>query len=231
MRLDKMLAHLGYGSRKEVKEYIRKGYVMVNGETITNDDYKVDEESDEIVFLDQELHYEKMLYFILNKPDGYVSATYDSKDPIVLDLIDGHENRGLFPVGRLDKDTTGLLLISNDGKLAHKLLSPNKHVDKFYELTFSGTFKPAYHKYFNEGITLDDGYKCMPATFELLGDNHGLITIKEGKYHQVKRMMQALNMEVLTLKRVSFGPLTLPDDLNLGEYRELTESELELLRK
>ena len=132
MRLDKMLAHLGYGSRKEVKEYIRKGYVMVNGETITNDDYKVDEESDEIVFLDQELHYEKMLYFILNKPDGYVSATYDSKDPIVLDLIDGHENRGLFPVGRLDKDTTGLLLISNDGKLAHKLLSPNKHVDKVY---------------------------------------------------------------------------------------------------
>lgn len=231
MRLDKMLAHLGYGSRKEVKEYIRKGYVMVNGETITNDDYKVDEESDEIVFLDQELHYEKMLYFILNKPDGYVSATYDSKDPIVLDLIDGHENRGLFPVGRLDKDTTGLLLISNDGKLAHKLLSPNKHVDKVYELTFSGTFKPAYHKYFNEGITLDDGYKCMPATFELLGDNHGLITIKEGKYHQVKRMMQALNMEVLTLKRVSFGPLTLPDDLKLGEYRELTESELELLRK
>lgn len=231
MRLDKMLAHLGYGSRKEVKEYVRKGYVMVNGETITNDDYKVDEESDEIVFLDQELHYEKMLYFILNKPDGYVSATYDSKDPIVLDLIDGHENRGLFPVGRLDKDTTGLLLISNDGKLAHKLLSPNKHVDKVYELTFSGTFKPAYHKYFNEGITLDDGYKCMPATFELLGDNHGLITIKEGKYHQVKRMMQALNMEVLTLKRVSFGPLTLPDDLKLGEYRELTELELELLRK
>lgn len=231
MRLDKMLAHLGYGSRKEVKEYIRKGHVMVNGETITNDDYKVDEESDEIVFLDQELHYEKMLYFILNKPDGYVSATYDSKDPIVLDLIDGHENRGLFPVGRLDKDTTGLLLISNDGKLAHKLLSPNKHVDKVYELTFSGTFKSAYHKYFNEGITLDDGYKCMPATFELLGDNHGLITIKEGKYHQVKRMMQALNMEVLTLKRVSFGPLTLPDDLKLGEYRELTELELELLRK
>ena len=231
MRLDKMLAHLGYGSRKEVKEYIRKGYVMVNGETITNDDYKVDEESDEIVFLDQELHYEKMLYFILNKPDGYVSATYDSKDPIVLDLIDGHENRGLFPVGRLDKDTTGLLLISNDGKLAHKLLSPNKHVDKVYELTFSGTFKPAYHKYFNEGITLDDGYKCMPATFELLGDNHGLITIKEGKYHQVKRMMQALNMEVLTLKRIEFGPLKLPNDLALGEYRELTAEELELLKK
>ena len=231
MRLDKMLAHLGYGSRKEVKEYIRKGYVMVNGDTITNDDFKVDEENDEIIFLDQELHYEKMLYFILNKPDGYVSATYDSKDPIVLDLIEGHENRGLFPVGRLDKDTTGLLLISNDGKLAHKLLSPTKHVDKVYELTFSGTFKNAYHKYFAEGITLDDGYKCMPATFELLEENKGLITIKEGKYHQVKRMMQALNMEVLTLKRIEFGPLKLPNDLALGEYRELTAEELELLKK
>ncbi len=231
MRLDKMLAHLGYGSRKEVKEFIRKGYVMVNGETITNDDFKVDEENDEIIFLDQELHYEKMLYFILNKPEGYVSATYDSRDPIVLDLIDGHENRGLFPVGRLDKDTTGLLLISNDGKLAHKLLSPTKHVDKVYELTFSGTFKPAYHKYFAEGITLDDGYKCMPATFELLEPNKGRITIKEGKYHQVKRMMQALGMEVLTLKRIEFGPISLPSDLKLGEYRELTSEELELLRK
>lgn len=229
MRLDKMLAHLGYGSRKEVKEYIRKGYVMVNGETIKNDDFKVDEENDEIIFLDQEIHYEKMLYFILNKPDGYVSATYDSKDPIVLDLIEGHENRGLFPVGRLDKDTTGLLLISNDGKLAHKLLSPTKHVDKVYELTFSGTFKNVYHKYFAEGITLDDGYKCMPATFELLEEHKGLITIKEGKYHQVKRMMQALNMEVLTLKRIEFGPLKLPNDLRLGEYRELTPEELELL--
>ena len=231
MRLDKMLAHLGYGSRKEVKDFIRKGYVMVNGETITNDDFKVDEENDEIIFLDQELHYEKMLYFILNKPDGYVSATYDSRDPIVLDLIDGHENRGLFPVGRLDKDTTGLLLISNDGKLAHKLLSPTKHVDKVYELTFTGTFKPAYHKYFLEGITLDDGYKCMPATFELLEPNKGLITIKEGKYHQVKRMMQALDMEVTTLKRIEFGPLKLPNDLKLGEYRELTVEELELLKK
>ena len=231
MRLDKMLAHLGYGSRKEVKEYIRKGYVMVNGETIKNDDFKVDEENDEIIFLDQEIHYEKMLYFILNKPDGYVSATYDSKDPIVLDLIDGHQNRGLFPVGRLDKDTTGLLLISNDGKLAHKLLSPNKHVDKVYELTFDGVFKSAYHKYFQEGITLDDGYKCMPATFELLEPNKGLITIKEGKYHQVKRMMQALNMEVTSLKRIKFGPLQLPNDLKLGEYRELTFEELELLLK
>ena len=148
-----------------------------------------------------------------------------------MDLIEGHENRGLFPVGRLDKDTTGLLLISNDGKLAHKLLSPTKHVDKVYELTFSGTFKNSYHKYFSEGIVLEDGYKCMPATFELLEENKGRITIKEGKYHQVKRMMLALGMEVLTLKRIEFGPLSLPEDLKLGEYRELTIEELEMLRK
>ena len=132
MRLDKMLAHSGYGTRKEVKEFIRKGLVMVNGEVIYDDDYKVDEVNDEITILDQEVNYEKMIYLMLNKPDGYISATYDYHDPIVLDLIDGYENRGLFPVGRLDKDTVGLLLITNDGKLAHKLLSPKSHVDKVY---------------------------------------------------------------------------------------------------
>ena len=116
-------------------------------------------------------------------------------------------------------------LISNDGKLAHKLLSPTKHVDKVYELTFDGVFKNAYYKYFLEGIVLDDGYKCMPATFELLEPNKGRITIKEGKYHQVKRMMQALGMEVTSLNRIEFGPLSLPEDLNLGDYRELTIEE------
>lgn len=231
MRLDKILAHLGYGSRKQVKEYIRKGYVMVNGQTITDDDYKVDEDNDDIIFLDENIHYEKLLYFILNKPAGYVSATFDFNDPIVLDLIDGHEKRGLFPVGRLDKDTTGLLIISNDGKLAHDLLSPSKHVDKIYELTFDGIFKESYYKEFIEGITLDDGYKCLPAKFELLEKNKGIITIKEGKYHQVKRMMQALNMEVTSLKRISFGPLNLPSDLEEGQYRPLTENELQLLMR
>jgi 16S rRNA pseudouridine516 synthase len=123
MRLDKMLAHSGYGSRKEVKEYIRRGYVMVNGEVVYDDDFKVDEVNDEIIIADMNVNYEKMIYFMLNKPDGYVSATYDPNDPTVLDLIDGYQNRGLFPVGRLDKDTVGLLLITNDGKLAHRMLS------------------------------------------------------------------------------------------------------------
>ena len=168
MRLDKLLAHLNYGSRKEVKELIRKGYVLVNGEVVYDDDVKVNEETDDIVVADQRVSYEKLLYFILNKPDGYVSATFDFNDPIVLDLIPGFEKRGLFPVGRLDKDTTGLLLISNDGKLAHQLLSPKNHVMKKYELTFTGVFKNSYYKIFEEGVTLDDGYVCKPAVFELL---------------------------------------------------------------
>lgn len=225
MRLDKMLAHLGYGSRKEVKEFIRKGYVLVNGIRIKDDDYKVDETMDEIQFLEQQIHYEHLLYFILNKPAGYVSATYDAYDPIVLDLIEGHEKRGLFPVGRLDKDTTGLLLITNDGNLAHQLLSPSKHVDKAYEVTFSGEYQTSFAVKFKEGILLDDGYKCLPASFKLLESHHGIITIQEGKYHQVKRMFEALGMNVLTLKRVSFGCLTLPDDLKEGQYRSLTEQE------
>lgn len=229
MRLDKLMSHLNYGSRKQVKEYIRKGYVMVNGITVYNDDTHVDETKDDIIFLDESLHYDKLLYFILNKPEGYVSATFDNYDPVVLDLIDGHDKRGLFPVGRLDKDTTGLLLISNDGKLAHKLLSPTNHVLKIYELTFSGTFQDSYYQKFTDGIVLEDGYKCLSAKFELLEENHGLITIQEGKYHQVKRMMQALDMEVLTLKRISFGSLNLPSDLQLGKYRALTENELEEL--
>ncbi|MDE5715576.1 MAG: rRNA pseudouridine synthase, partial [Anaeroplasmataceae bacterium] len=222
MRLDKLLAHLGYGSRKEVKEYIRKGFVSVNGVVVRNDDLKIDEEKDEVIFLEQEIHYEKYLYFLLNKPAGYISATCDPHELTVLDLIEGHETRGLFPVGRLDKDTTGLLLITNDGQLAHNLLSPSKHVDKVYELTFKGVFKKEYFSYFEEGIILDDGYKCKSASFQLLSQNCGRISIQEGKYHQVKRMMQALNMEVLSLKRISFGDLHLPSDLKEGEYIELT---------
>ena len=130
MRLDKMLAHVGYGSRKEVKALIRKGYVLVNGECVTDDDFKVDEINDEVIIADQEVKYEHKIYLMLNKPDGYISATWDFHDPTVLDLIDGYEKRNLFPVGRLDKDTEGLLLITNDGDLAHRMLSPKSHVDR-----------------------------------------------------------------------------------------------------
>ena len=216
MRLDKLLAHMNYGSRKEVKELIRKGYVLVNGEVVFNDDIKVNEETDDIVVADERVSYEKLLYFMLNKPDGYVSATYDPFDPIVLDLIPGYEKRGLFPVGRLDKDTVGLLIISNDGKLAHKLLSPKNHVTKKYKI-------------FEDGVTLDDGYVCKPAKFELIEENHAYLTITEGKYHQVKRMMEAVDCHVESLKRVTFGPIELPNDLEEGCFRPLTKEEIELL--
>ena len=230
MRLDKILAHMGYGSRKEVKEYIRKGYVLVNGEVIVDDDFKVDEVNDEIVIANQTIEYEKDIYLMLNKPDGYISATYDPKDPIVLDLIDGYEKRGLFPVGRLDKDTVGLLLITNDGNLAHKLLSPKSHVDKTYYLKYSGTFPKNGNSQFENGIVLDDGYKCMPAKFIDLGNQEANIIIKEGKYHQVKRMMEAVGCSVTYLKRISFGPLSLDNTLKEGEYRHLSEEEIALLK-
>ena len=229
MRLDKLLAHMGYGSRKEVKAFIRKGYVLLNGEAVFDDDIKVDEENDEIVILDQTVEYQKKIYLLLNKPKGYVSATFDSKEPTVLDLIE-ETQKGLFPVGRLDKDTTGLLLITNDGKLAHELLSPKHHVAKTYELTFSGVFKDSFFEQLKKGIVLEDGYICKPAEFILLEPQRGKITIYEGKFHQIKRMLHVLGMEVTSLKRLSFGNLELPSDLEEGSYRALTKEELDLLR-
>ena len=229
IRLDKILAHSGYGSRKEVKELIRKGFVMVNGEIITDDDFKVDEINDEITIADSTIKYEKNIYIMLNKPDGYISATYDNHDPIVLDLIEGYEKRNLFPVGRLDKDTVGLLLITNDGDLAHRMLSPKKHVDKTYYLKFEGELTLDKISKFQEGIILDDGYLCMPASYNKINNNEGMLTIKEGKYHQVKRMLEALDCKVTYLKRISFGPITLDENLQEGEYRFLTDEELKLI--
>ena len=229
IRLDKILAHSGYGSRKEVKELIRKGFVMVNGEIITDDDFKVDEINDEITIADSTIKYEKNIYIMLNKPDGYISATYDNHDPIVLDLIEGYEKRNLFPVGRLDKDTVGLLLITNDGDLAHRMLSPKKHVDKTYYLKFEGELTLDKISKFQEGIILDDGYLCMPANYNRINNNEGILTIKEGKYHQVKRMLEALDCKVTYLKRISFGPITLDENLQEGEYRFLTDEELKLI--
>ena len=229
MRLDKMLAHCGYGSRKEVKNLIRKGFVMVNGEVIVDDDYKVDEINDEVTIANEDVSYDHNIYLMLNKPDGYVSATWDFHDPTVLDLISGYEKRKLFPVGRLDKDTVGLLLITNDGDLAHRMLSPKSHVDKKYYLKYDGIFKKSYHNVFETGVTLDDGYVCMPAKFIELGAGEGEIIIKEGKFHQVKRMMEAVGCQVTYLKRIEFGPLNLDEGLKEGEYRPLSIEELKSL--
>lgn len=231
MRLDKMLAHSGFGTRKEVKEYIRKGFVVVNGEVITDDDYKVDEEKDDVVILDNKVSYERMIYIMLNKPDGYVSATFDNYDPTVIDLIEGYENRNLFPVGRLDKDTVGLLLITNDGMLAHRMLSPKSHVDKTYYLKYEGVMNEKKRSIIETNCVLDDGYKCMPARFIDLGNNEAHMIIKEGKFHQVKRMMESVGCSVTYLKRISFGALTLDETLEEGSYRHLTKDEIELINR
>lgn len=228
IRLDKMLAHMGYGTRKEVKELIRKGYVSVDGEIIKSDDYKVDENSEVIIF-NEVVKYDEFIYLMLNKPDGYISATFDNNLPTVLDLICGYESRNLFPVGRLDIDTFGLLLLTNDGQLAHKLLSPRNHVNKKYYLKYEGKLNPNVQEIFNKGIQIDD-YITKPAIFEDLGNNEAYITISEGKFHQVKRMMEYVGCKVTYLERVTFGNLTLDNNLKRGEFRKLTEEEIECLK-
>lgn len=231
LRLDKMLAHLGYGSRKDVKRIIRKGEVLVNGEVCKDDDFKVDSDIDEVVVFDESVSYSEFVYIMLNKPSGVVSATFDNFKQTVIDLVSEYEKQKIFPVGRLDIDTEGLLLITNDGMLCHNLLAPKSHVDKKYYVEFSGQFKQEYYEAFEKGITLDDGYVTLPGQIKLIDSNKAEVIIHEGKFHQVKRMFLALNMEVTYLKRISFGSLVLDESLKLGEYRLLTEKEIEDLKR
>lgn len=231
LRLDKMLAHLGYGSRKDVKRIIRKGEVLVNGEVCKDDDFKVDSDIDEVVVFDESVSYSEFVYIMLNKPSGVVSATFDNFKQTVIDLVSEYEKQKVFPVGRLDIDTEGLLLITNDGMLCHNLLAPKSHVDKKYYVEFSGQFKQEYYEAFEKGITLDDGYVTLPGQIKLIDSNKAEVIIHEGKFHQVKRMFLALNMEVTYLKRISFGSLVLDESLKLGEYRLLTEKEIEDLKR
>lgn len=231
LRLDKMLAHCGYGSRKEVKQLIRKGEVIVNGEIVYDDDLKVDSDKDDVIVFDENVNYQELVYIMLNKPSGVVSATFDFHKQTVIDLVSEYANYKIFPVGRLDIDTVGLLLITNDGMLCHNLLSPKSHVDKKYYVEFDGEFKDSYYKMFENGMVLDDGYKTLPGKITLNEKNKAIVTIHEGKFHQVKRMFEALNMKVTYLKRISFGTLTLDENLNEGQYRLLTDKEIEDLKK
>ena len=231
LRLDKYLAHSGYGSRKYVKEIIRRGEVMVNGEVIYDDDFKVDEINDEVIIYNKQVDYKKFIYIMLNKPVGYLSATFDKYDPIVLDLVSEYNYFNLFPVGRLDKDSEGLLLLSNDGKLAHKLLHPSYHVYKTYLVTTDFEISNRLIDEFKNGVTLDDGYKCLEAKLEIVEPRMAKVTIKEGKFHQVKRMFQAYDITVLTLKRLTFKNLVLDESLKPGEYRLLNEDEINELIK
>ncbi|CCQ98600.1 Uncharacterized RNA pseudouridine synthase YtzG [[Clostridium] ultunense Esp] len=234
-RLDKILSHMGYGSRKDVKKIIKDGRVEINGETIDKNDYKIDPYNDRIKLDGEEIFYREYIYIMMNKPKGVVSSTDDPINRTVLELL---EEEYLFfnpfPAGRLDKDTEGLLILTNDGKLAHELLSPKKGVDKTYYVEVEGYVEEEHMEKLDKGIILDDGYKTLPAKLEIIESNFiskVKLTIKEGKFHQVKRMFQALNMEVVYLKRISMGPIKLDERLRLGEYRELMEEEIKLLKE
>lgn len=233
-RLDKVLGNMGYGSRKEVGQYIRKGIVKVNGDIILKNDFKVNPYEDEIIFNGEEVLYRKYIYLMMNKPQGLVSSTDDPLSRTVIDILeDEYLIFNPFPVGRLDKDTEGLLLISNDGKLSHELLSPRKGVSKTYYAEIDGYVEEKHIEDFKEGVILDDGYKTLPGDLEIIrGDviSKVYLTIQEGKYHQVKRMFGSLGMKVIFLKRVAMGPLSLDEDLKPGEYRELSEEEIKILK-
>ena len=222
-RIDKILSNLGYGSRSEIKKYCKQGSVVVNGSEVSNPGTQVDTENDEILFNGEEVIYREYIYLMMNKPDGYISATTDKYDPTVLDLIDlSYLAFEPFPVGRLDKDTEGLLVLTNDGKLSHRVLSPKKHVPKTYYAKIDGVVTEEDVEAFLEGVVLDDGYKTMPSQLNILkSDDESEIelTIHEGKFHQVKRMFESVGKKVVYLKRLSMGNLKLDDSLELGEYR------------
>ncbi|MFD3158144.1 pseudouridine synthase [Haloimpatiens sp. FM7330] len=233
-RLDKVLANLGYGTRKEIKAAVKKGLVTVDGKVAKDNGLKIDPEKCKIEINGEEISYKKNIYLMMNKPDGVVSATFDKYDETVVDLIDPEYNVfNPFPVGRLDKDTVGLLILTNDGVLNHKLISPKNHVDKVYYAEINKAVCDKDIEAFEKGIILDDGYKCMPAKLQVMkADNDGsevYVTIQEGKFHQVKRMFEARGKKVVYLKRISFGTLELDENLEEGEYRELTDEELKSL--
>ena len=234
MRLDKLLANYGIGTRKEVKSLIRKGFVKVNGMIIKKDDFKVDHEIDEIVFDDELIEYRPYVYIMLNKPAGYISATKDNLHPTVLELIEGYENYDLFPVGRLDLDTEGLLLITNDGDFSHKLLAPSRNHSKIYFANIAGVMDEQDIQAFKDGIILNTGYHCKPANLEIINKNNDScdvrIEIFEGKFHQVKKMFLAYGVKVTYLKRISFGEFKLDEGMAVGSYRTLTEAEKTILR-
>lgn len=234
-RLDKIISNLGYGSRKEVKIMAKKGLIEVDGVVVKDNGMAVDPEKSIIKINGEEVTYRKYIYLIMNKPDGVISATVDNKEDTVIDLLEvEHQVFEPFPVGRLDKDTVGLLLLTNDGELNHKLLSPKWHVDKVYYAKIDKEVTEEDVEAFKKGITLDDGYTCKEAKLEILSSeaegSKVHITIQEGKFHQVKRMFEAVGKKVVYLQRIKFGGLELDQELEEGEYRELTEDELSILK-
>ena len=235
MRLDKFISTTTTLSRAEAKKIIKKG-ILINDILIKSPDYKIDEFNDQVIVNGNRLVYQKYVYIMMNKPKNTVSATEDAIERTVVDILrDEDRIYKVFPVGRLDKDTEGLMLLTNDGELAHKLISPKKDVEKKYYVEVSGELKNEHLKIIKEGVILEDGYRCKPARLEILdsseGNSKANIFITEGKFHQVKRMMKSLGTTVTYLKRLSIGSLKLDENLKLGEYRYLTDDELNKLTK
>lgn len=231
MRLDKFLVSMEIGSRSQVKDYIKKGFVKVNGQKVKSGDQKIDEENDEIDYNGQKLCYTKYVYYMLHKPAGVVTATQDNHDKTVMDLLEPSvRKKDLFPVGRLDKDTEGLLLITNDGELAHKLLSPKRHVDKTYLAELALPICEQAIMDLEEGVDIGEEKPTLPAKVEKVSEKSIRLTIHEGKFHQVKRMLKAVENEVVYLKRLTFGSLILEETLDAGKYRSLSECEILELR-
>ena len=225
MRLDKFLCDMNIGTRSQVKEHIKKGLVLVNGQMIQSADHKIDEKSDSIVFQGRQLNYRKFVYYMLNKPKGVVSATQDNTARTVTDLLAAEGRKDLFPVGRLDKDTEGLLLLTNDGALAHDLLSPKRHVDKTYRVEITHALSREDIDRLEQGVDIGEERLTLPAKVEVCSEKVIHLTIREGKFHQVKRMLQAVGNQVTELKRIRFGSITLDEKLAPGEYRALTPQE------
>lgn len=234
-RLDKVLSNYGFGSRKELKAAFKAGQVQVDGVIAKDPGMHVDPESSEIIINGEKLNYKKYIYIMLNKPQGVISATEDKIHKTVLDLVpQEYEHFELFPAGRLDIDTEGLVLLTNDGELAHDILAPKKHVPKKYYAKIAGRVNEDDVKSFSEGVVLEDGYKSLPAKLEIISSGEVSeieITIVEGKFHQIKRMFEAVDKKVVYLKRLQMGGLRLDESLRLGELRELKDGEIELLKQ
>ena len=230
LRLDKFLCEFGVGTRSEVKTFLKKGLVTVNDNVVKSPDVKINPDRDVIAYQGKILKYQEFYYYMLHKPAGVITATEDREQETVMGLLGEGYRKDLFPVGRLDKDTEGLLLITNDGELSHALLSPRKHVPKTYLVQVPESLNNSQIEALEQGVDIGDDKTTMPAKVEVEDEEHILLTIHEGRYHQVKRMLTAVGSQVIYLKRITFGPLTLDEKLEKGSYRALTEIEIEQLR-
>ncbi|MFC2470826.1 pseudouridine synthase [Lachnoanaerobaculum gingivalis] len=230
VRVDKILSELGFGSRQEIKKYVKAGKIRINDNIVKKPEEKLNSEKDKLYFEGKEVEVEEFETFILYKPAGYVCATKDNVHKTVMELIDS-KRKNVVPVGRLDLDTEGILILTNDGSLNHRLVSPSSHVDKTYYAVFEGKLDENAVEMTKNGLDIGEGEVSKPAKLEIISDNEILLTIHEGKFHQVKRMVKALGGEVTYLKRVAFGGLRLDDlKLNKGESRKITEIEMEMLK-